>query len=53
MGTEVRRFLENDEMSEGIGQIHVELDGLSSGGYYLRMETRSGDVFLRPLVIQQ
>ena len=53
MGGEVRRFLENDPMPGGIGQVHVKLDGLSSGGYYLRMQTGSGDVFVRPLAIQQ
>ncbi|MCB0712903.1 MAG: IgGFc-binding protein [Ignavibacteriae bacterium] len=53
LGNEMRRFLDSDPMPGGIGQIRAELDGLSSGGYYLRMETSSGEVFLRPLIIQQ
>ena len=53
LGNEVRRFLDRDPMPGGIGQIHAELGELSSGEYYVRMETGSGDVFVRPLVIRQ
>ncbi len=53
LGNEMRRFLDRDPMPGGIGRIQAELDGLSSGSYYLRMETGSGEVFIQSMIIRQ
>ena len=52
-GTEVLRFLDGDVVAAGISRIHVDVSGLSSGRYYLRMDGVMGESFVRPVVIQE
>jgi len=53
MGNEVRRFLDQDAMPGGVGQINADVSDLPSGQYYLQMITDKGERIIQPMVIRQ
>ncbi len=53
LGSEVRRFLDNDPMPGGIATIAARVSDLPSGMYYLRMRTSTGASETQKLVIDR